>query len=169
MVFAASRIACVSAAAVISTLCVSLACFFHWLGMTMWIITEFRGLIIFCQKPNRAPHLPHTIAERIKSTLFSCVLGFVFIFIYLNPEDTGTCTRHVIFYTICLLENISASILIILCLPTDIDTVWYHYLISASCIIPFLLGIFIMMFYYIKFHPSMKHSTVSISKLLRIR
>ncbi|OXU28467.1 hypothetical protein TSAR_011464 [Trichomalopsis sarcophagae] len=164
-----SRIACVSAAAIFSTLCVILACFFHWIGMTLWIIMESRGLINFCQKPNRAPHLPLTLSERIKSTLFSCVLGFVYIFIYLNPEDTNTYTRHLFYYTICLLENISASILILLSLPSDVSIVWYHYLISATCIIPFIIGIIIMIFYYLKFHPSMKLHTFNFSRLLKIR
>lgn len=135
----------------------------------MWIIMESRGLINFCQKPNRTPHLPLTLSERIKSTLFSCVLGFVYIFIYLNPEDTNTYTRHLFYYTICLFENISASILIVLSLPSDVSIVWYHYLISASCIIPFIIGIIIMIFYYLKFHPSMKHHAFNFSRLLKIR
>jgi hypothetical protein len=168
-IFLASRIACVAAVAIFSTRCVTLACFLHWIVMTAWIIIESHGLIIFCQDPNRAPHLPRTITEQIKSTLFTCVLGFVYIFIYLNPEDSGTFTRHLFYYTVCLLENISASILILLSLPSNIDTVWYHYLISATCIIPFILGVIIMIIYYLKFHPSMKHHTFSFSKILRIR
>ncbi|XP_011498033.1 PREDICTED: XK-related protein 6 [Ceratosolen solmsi marchali] len=164
-----SRIASVAAVAIFSTFCVILACFFHWIGMTIWIIMESRGLIVFCQDPNRAPHLPRTIIERIKSILFTCVLGFIYIFIYLNPDDSGTYTKHLFYYTVCLLENISASILILLSVPSNIDIVWYHYLISATCIISFIIGVIIMIFYYLKFHPSMKHHTFYFSKFLRLR
>ncbi|KAJ8682749.1 hypothetical protein QAD02_018541 [Eretmocerus hayati] len=163
-----ARIACVSAAAISSTLCVISACFIHWLGMTLWIILESRGLITFCRNPKRAPHLPLTIMEKIKSTLFSCVLGFVYIFIYLNPEDSGTYAKHLFYYSICLLENLAASILVLSSLPADVEIVRYHYIVSAFCIIPFMIGIILMIIYYIKYHPTLKHHTYSFSKLLRL-
>ncbi|KAL7289115.1 hypothetical protein TKK_0017061 [Trichogramma kaykai] len=164
-----SRIACVSAVAVYSSMAVILACFFHWLGMTMWVVTESRGLITFCQKSNRVPHLPLTYMERIKSTLFSCVFGFVYIFIYLNPDDNGTYWRHIFYYAICFCENIAASILVIMSIPANYEIIWYHHLLAATCVVPFVTGIIIMIFYYTKFHPSMKHHTISFSKLLRVK
>lgn len=147
---------------------VLLAGFFHWFGMTVWIIMESRGLITFCRNKNHPPHLPLSIFERIKSTLFSWVLGFVYIFIYLNPEESGTYTRHLIYYKICFIENVVGSILVLYSVPVDYEMIIYHYLISAFCIIPFIIGIIIMIIYYIKYHPSMKHH-YTFSKLLRIK
>ena len=160
-----SRIACVCAVAVYSEVGVITACLLHWIGMSTWIIFKSRGVIIFCQSPNRAPHNPYSLKERTLSVLFSSVLGFVYIFIYLNPEDSGTFARHFFYYTICFIENIFASILIVI-IPNQID-VWYHYIISTSCIVPFILGIFSMIIYYMKFHPSMKHVKISFIEHLR--
>ncbi|XP_058804880.1 XK-related protein 6 [Phymastichus coffea] len=162
-----SRIASVLAAAIFSTICVLVMCVLHWIAMTIWLIMESRGIVNFCKTKRRTPHLPSTLGEKIKSTLFSCVFGFVYIFIYVNFEDNGTYSKHLLYYTVCFLENISAAILVVLSVPTDLKTVWYHYVISAMCIVPFIIGIIAMIFYYIQFHPSMKHQTFSLSKILR--
>ncbi|XP_014203602.1 XK-related protein 6 [Copidosoma floridanum] len=165
-----SRIATVSAAAVYSSTFVVGACSIHWLVMTVWTIIESHGLITFCHNKNRPPHMSLTIIERVKSTLFSCVLGFVYIFIYLNPEDTSTFYRHLFYYVICFFENVSASVLILVTkLPADIDIAKYHYMLSASCIIPFILGVIFMIIYYLKYHPSMKHITLHFWRLLKGR
>lgn len=168
MYFTVSRIACVCAVAVYSELCVLGAAFLHWFVMTIWIIAQSKGVIMFCRNPNKPPHVSLSVFERISSILFSGVLGLVYIFIYLNPEDGGTYCRHLFYYSICFIENITACILVLLTQPSEVITLWYHYSIAICCVVPYILGVISMIVYYLRFHPSMKHLKFSYIKQLKI-
>lgn len=125
--------------------------------MTAWIIIDSHGMLEFCRNYNHAPHYTPKIKERINSILFSLVIGVVHIFIYLNAVDGSTFLKHVFFYIVCFLENITATVFWIYTSSNEVKNSWYFNVLIILCIIPFLLGITAMIVYYSAFHPSLKH------------
>lgn len=154
--FSVSRILSLSIVASIWPLYTAIACLCHWIGMTTWIVIDSHGILEFCRNYNHAPHCPPKIKERVYSVLFSVVIGVVHIFIYLNAVDGSTFLKHVFFYIVCFLENITASVVWICTSSNEVKNAWYFNVLIILCIIPFLLGITAMIVYYTVFHPSLK-------------
>ncbi|KZC09005.1 XK-related protein 6 [Dufourea novaeangliae] len=152
-----SRILSLSVVASIWPIYTAIGCVIHWIGMTGWIIVDSRGILEFCRDYNHAPHCPPKFKERIYSVLFSIVIGVVHVFIYLNAVDGSTLFKHVSFYTICFLENITATIFWIHASSDEVKHAWYFNVLVVFCILPFLIGITAMVVYYCVFHPSFKH------------
>ncbi|XP_029032765.1 XK-related protein 6-like [Osmia bicornis bicornis] len=152
-----SRILSLSVVASIWPLYTAIGCICHWIGMTAWIIIDSHGMLEFCRNHNHAPHYTPKIKERINSILFSLVIGIVHIFIYLNAVDGSTFLKHVFFYIVCFLENITATVFWICTSSNEVKNSWYFNVLTILCIIPFLLGITAMTVYYSAFHPSLKH------------
>ncbi|XP_076766728.1 XK-related protein 6 [Xylocopa sonorina] len=152
-----SRILSLSVVASIWPLYTAIGCIIHWISMTTWIIIDSRGVLEFCRDPNHAPHYPPKIKERIYSMLFSVVIGVVQVFIYFNVVDGSTFLKHVFFYIICFLENITATVFWIYASSNEVKNSWYYNIFIVLCIIPFLLGITAMIVYYSVFHPSLKN------------
>ncbi|XP_076239541.1 XK-related protein 6 [Calliopsis andreniformis] len=152
-----SRILSLSVIASIWPLYTAIGCICHWIGMTAWIILDSHGILEFCRNYNHAPHCPPTVKERVYSVLFSVVIGIVHVFIYLNAVDGSTFLKHVFFYIVCFLENITATVVWIYTSSNEVKNAWYFNILIILCIIPFLLGITAMIVYYTVFHPSLKH------------
>ncbi|XP_012274294.1 XK-related protein 4 [Orussus abietinus] len=132
----------------------------HWFLMLIWIGADSHGIHEFCRNKNRAPHIRRNIIERISSFMFVSVLSVIYIFIYLNPTDGRTFRKYFFYYTLCLLENIFACLYWMLTPSTDIRFLWYFQFLPLTCISFFLLGIVIMILYYVYFHPSLKQKNV---------
>lgn len=131
-------------------------CTVHWIAMTIWLLVEPSGATEFCRDRRRPPHTPLTIRERIGSLMFACVLGVVYLFIYLNPTDGPTFFRHSVYYLLCLIENIVACTFWALVVSAEITQRWYFELLIGLCIAPFVAGAASMILYYKYFHPTTK-------------
>ncbi|XP_050574548.1 XK-related protein 6-like [Bombus affinis] len=151
-----SRILSLSVVASMWPLYTAIGCIFHWICMTIWIIIDSRGILEFCRNSNHAPHCSPKIKERIYSVLFSIVIGVIHVFIYLNTVDGSTFLKHVFFYIICFVENITATAFWIYASSDEVKNSWYFNVLIVLCIVPFLLGITAMTVYYGVFHPSLK-------------
>ncbi|CAK9820893.1 XK-related protein 6 [Anthophora plagiata] len=152
-----SRILSLSVIASIWPLYTAIGCIFHWIIMTVWIIIDSRGILEFCRDYNHAPHCSPKIKERVYSVLFSMIIGVVHVFIYLNAVNGSTFLKHVFFYIVCFLENITATAFWIYSSSNEVKNSWYYNILIILCIVPFLLGITAMIVYYSVFHPSLKH------------
>lgn len=125
--------------------------------MTIWIVSEPRGIRNFCRDRNRPPHSPLTLWQRIHSITFAGVLGIVYIFVYLNHEEGPTFLRHTIFYTLCALENAAAALVWIYFAPANLGNVWFTNAIPTFCTAPLALSVLLMIVYYMYFHPKVKN------------
>lgn len=139
-----------------------ICCIIHWIGMTIWILIDAKGILEFCRTYSLPPHMQPLIKERIYSVLFALVVGIVHIFIYLNTVDGNTFWKHLCFYSLCLLENIISNFLWKYTCPSAIRDAWYFNILFITCTFSFFLGISAMLLYYTVFHPSKKrHTNVS--------
>lgn len=129
--------------------------------MTMWIFIESNGILQFCRNSKRAPHTISTCNERLASLLFAAVLGVVDVFIFLNVVDGKTFWKHMIFYLLCLGENLIAIISWIIKVPHGLKNAWYFNSLVGVCVLPFILGSMAMILYYMAFHPSKKKSRLA--------
>lgn len=155
-----SRILSLSVVASVWPIYTAIGCVCHWICMTTWIIIDSQGILEFCRNYNYAPHCPPKLKERIYSVLFSVVIGVVHVFIYLNAVDGSTLFKHVFFYIVCFLENITACAFWIHTSSDEVKAAWYFNVLIVLCIVPFLLGITSMIVYYTVFHPSKHQSSV---------
>lgn len=154
-----SRIVTFATAFTISSLGSALFFLIHWMLMTAWITTESHGSTEFCRNRKHTPHAPLSLKERFFSTCFGSILGVVYTFVYVNPDDNNTFMRHSLYYSFCILENLTVSILWIFT-PSVRSVVYcfcescFIYILPVLCLIPYVLGVAIMIVYYLFFHPS---------------
>ncbi|KAL0098398.1 hypothetical protein PUN28_008362 [Cardiocondyla obscurior] len=138
-----------------------ICCLIHWIIMTIWILIESHGILEFCRTYNHPPHMLPTFKERIYSILFAKVIGIVHIFIYLNAVDSNTFWKHLCFYVLCFVENITSNLLWRFTSSLEVKEAWYFDVFFITCIASFFLGILAMIIYYTTFHPSKKHRASS--------
>lgn len=91
----------------------------------------------------------------IHSLLFSLILGFVFIFNYILPKARQTRYRYAVFYTICFLENIICVVLYVNFSPAEDKQETYFLILCILSIVPFIIGVFFMILYYLRCHPNL--------------
>ncbi|XP_047354549.1 XK-related protein 6-like [Vespa velutina] len=151
-----SRILIVSLIASIWPLYTGIACICHWIAMTIWILIDSHGILQFCRKNNRAPHMTPTITERFYSVLLALVIGLLHIFVYLNVIDGNTLLKHSFFYSLCFLENVIANLLWMFNFSIEAKHSWYFFLYIVPSTVPFILGITAMILYYTLYHPVRK-------------
>ncbi|KAL6268773.1 hypothetical protein P5V15_001898 [Pogonomyrmex californicus] len=133
-----------------------ICCIIHWTIMTIWILIDCHGILEFCRTDGHPPHMRSTFKERIYSILFAQVIGIVHIFIYLNTVDTNTFWKHLCFYTLCFVENITSNLMWRFTSPSEVKEAWYFNVFFIICIISFFIGITAMIVYYAMYHPSKK-------------
>lgn len=112
----------------------AVVCIVHFGVMLAWIISM---KTTFCE-------------TRCEEIIYNIALAVVFLFCYFNPEDSQTRWRYLIYYVFILLEN---SVLM---------AVWYNYSdantykLAAVLIhfLGFLMGIMLMVIYYLLLHPT---------------
>ncbi|KAM7294769.1 XK-related protein 4 [Ixodes scapularis] len=112
-----------------------LVCGVRWLLMSAWIIsmkTQF-------------------YENRVEELVYNLVLGVVFIFCYLNPVDTPTRYRFVIFYVVTFVEN---SVLLGIFYAYSPTGIWYKFPAVLGGTLCFVLGIAFMLIYYLLLHPT---------------
>ena len=88
-------------------------------------------------------------------TFRSLILSYVYIFCYINVEDTKTKPRIVIFYTVTLIENVLLVVLWTLSVKASLDfEKSERQTVIISVVGLFVAGIFFMLLYYKLFHVS---------------
>ncbi|KAJ4428970.1 hypothetical protein ANN_25966 [Periplaneta americana] len=131
----------------------ALACAVHWLIMTTWLSLLDRTN--FCtSSPDSA-----TRKERIGEVLFAAILGLVYIFTYITPGEGRTRTRYLVYYMVCFVENLIATVMWAVRVPSQLRDTWYFLPLVISSIVPFVIGIIFMILYYLFFHPKGVPST----------
>lgn len=148
-----ARILSISVIASIWPIPVIISCVIHWIIMTIWIVTDTRGILEFCRDYSRVPHIRPQFKEYIYSILFATVIGTIHIFIYFNTVDSNTFWKHIFFYTLCFLENLTCNLVWGYTSPPEVRNTWYFNVCLISCGISFFLGIISMIIYYTRFHP----------------
>lgn len=84
-------------------------------------------------------------------------MGTVYLFTYIIPIEGRTRYRYTLYYTICFLENTVCGLL------------WYFYAdelrntivfvpVLVLTIVPYVLGLLLMVFYYMYLHPKVRRS-----------
>ncbi|CAL4059461.1 unnamed protein product, partial [Meganyctiphanes norvegica] len=120
----------------------------HWLIMTIWIHAQNTS---FCttEAGKKRPLLEF---------IYSCVMGAVHLFSYINVKDTPSRRRMIFFYTITLIENTAMITLwCILAAPNpDVYSMWYRAIIVFCVEVLWVIGIFSMVGYYAFLHPDKK-------------
>jgi len=114
--------------------------FFHFLLMVAWLRYEGSD---FCSHPNRWLSLS-------LESLFTVVMGFVYVFCFINVKEGTTRNRVMIYYLIFFIEN---SLLVAMWYPTrtHMGTMEIGAIIFTWG--GFLIGIGSMLAYYKFFHP----------------
>lgn len=112
-----------------------LVCALRWVAMSVWIVSM----------------KTHFYDNRLEELMYNLVLGVVFIFCYLNPVDTPTRYRFVVFYVATFVEN---STLLALFYKYSEPGIWYKIPAVVGGTLSFLLGITFMVTYYLLLHPT---------------
>lgn len=108
----------------------------HWVSMFLWLMSPknvFYG-------ENMAFY---------RKMMMSFLIGFCYIFCYINLQETSSRHKVITFYVTMLLEN---TLLISVWLGSLHASPWYRDGIIALIFISFFLGIFFMVLYYRHFH-----------------
>lgn len=144
--FSVSRISALSIVAYLFPYQLVGACAVHIL--TMAIIVQLFDRPLFCNH--------HIIA----SMAFSLTLGGVYLFTYIPVKELKTTRfRYVTYYTICFIENIACAVIWYMYCdlyePEMRSMVYYIGFLIISTV-PFVVGIFFMILYYLYFHPTVR-------------
>lgn len=118
-----------------------LACVVHTFVMAIWL-----------QFFDRSPFCSH---NRFYELAFSIIMGLVYIFTYIIPVEGNTRYRFALYYTVCLIENVACAVLWYIA-AEDWRYTWIFYLVLGLCIIPYAVGLLLMIMYYAFFHPKLK-------------
>ena len=85
----------------------------------------------------------------------SLILSYVYIFCYINVEDTKTKPRIIIFYTVTFIENVLLVVLWTLSVKASLDfEKSERQTVIISVVVLFVTGICFMLLYYQLFHVS---------------
>ncbi|XP_043463399.1 XK-related protein 4 [Leptopilina heterotoma] len=160
-----SRIITFATTLMLSTVCTIIFIVVHWFSMTMWIIKDSHGTTEFCRNREKPPHANLSLIERFNSTCFSFLFGFVYNFAYVNFDESSTYMRHFIYYTVCIIENMIVCVLFILT-PSQrticfcLNGICYNCVLPILCLLPYVIGVAIMITYYLFFHPSRRQKVL---------
>ncbi|XP_011302176.1 XK-related protein 6 [Fopius arisanus] len=153
-----SRGIAIAATATVIPLSTCIAMVIHWLLMTIWIISDSSGIDEFCRDRRKPPHAITSTTENLKSYLLAGVFGIVHIFTYFNLSEGPTYWKHIIYYSLCSGENLIATFSWIYFRDSNQIKLWYNEFVPVICIVPFAIGIVIMVIYYKWYHPRRKNA-----------
>lgn len=146
-----SRVLAVALAASVSPQWTLSACVTHALVMAVW-----------CMLCDRSPFCARTVWH---SAAFALVLGAVFVFTYVLPRARRrTCGRYAAFYALCGAENAAAVALFVWRWSAGggrsewsggwLADVRVVAALAGAALVPFGLGVVVMIVYYVRFHPN---------------
>ncbi|KAM3956637.1 XK-related protein 6 [Aphomia sociella] len=149
-----SRVLSISVIAYLYPYWTILACSTHVLVMTAWI--QFYERPIFCSQ------------SRLTEIAFSFALGAVYIFTYILSVEGRTRYRYAIYYTICFLQNIVCGLVWFFFVNEEMKATAYFYVVLILCIVPYVIGLVVMVLYYSFFHPTLRKGAKDITVTMKV-
>lgn len=131
-----------------------LACAIHIIIMTTWL-----------QLFDRSPFCAH---NKMAELSFSLALGGVYLFTYILPIEGRTRYRYAVYYTICFVQNIACGVIWFLFVPDDIRRSVVYLPVLIFTVVPYIVGICLMVVYYSFFHPKRGKSSSDISVSFKV-
>lgn len=98
---------------------------------------------------------PFCAHYKLADVAFSFALGAVYLFTYILPVEGKTRYRYAMYYSVCFLENIACGTVWYLYASEVVRFSVYFYPITVLTILPFLVGIVLMILYYLCCHPKL--------------
>ncbi|XP_063218078.1 XK-related protein 7-like isoform X2 [Bacillus rossius redtenbacheri] len=141
-----SRILSISAIASVCPYWMAGAVVVHWLVMSAWISVLDRTQ--FCVSTRGDPW-----RQKVGETLFSFVLGLVYVFTYLTPGEGRTRNRFLVFYSLCFAENMAAVGTWAALAGDETRGRWFFLPLTCGAAVSYVLGVCFMLVYYRFFHP----------------
>lgn len=102
---------------------------------------------------------PFCSDNRLGDIAFSFALGAVYLFTYILPVEGRTRYRYAIFYSVCFIQNTACGVIWYLNGQKEV----YFYPLLAFTVVPYVVGLTIMLIYYRFFHPKVSKGEFSIS------
>ncbi|XP_053618044.1 XK-related protein 6 [Plodia interpunctella] len=131
-----------------------LACSIHILVMTSWIQLYERP--IFCAQ------------TRIAEISFSFALGCVYLFTYILSVEGRTRYRYAMYYTMCFIENSACGVLWYLYIRDEIRYSTVFYIVLVLIVVPYVLGVTVMVVYYSFLHPTLRNKNEAVSVAFKV-
>lgn len=93
--------------------------------------------------------------NKLAEVSFSLALGAVYIFTYVLPVEGRTRHRYAVYYVVCFIQNIICASIWCYYSEDELKQSVYFVPILVLCILPFIIGISVMVVYYAFFHPKL--------------
>uniref|UniRef100_A0A182JVS8 XK-related protein n=1 Tax=Anopheles christyi TaxID=43041 RepID=A0A182JVS8_9DIPT len=137
-----ARVLAIATVASVFPLQTGSACAIHALLMAIWVFFYERPRFCGDSIPQRA--------------MLSCAFGAVFIFNYIPLQEGPTRMRYTLFYVVCFLETVAASVMygLFVCNPIIQHSVLWTGLLTSFPIATFVIGIGLMLVFYRYCHPN---------------
>lgn len=149
-IYLASRILAISEAASVYPKITFAACIVHWFIMTMWLSIYERTW--FCRSSTSSSKSKNNVKNSLEIS-FCAVLGLVYIFAFLTTNDGHTRFKYIFYYSVCFVENTVAILLWSVWGKPESTEFWWFVPLLVITFIMFILGIILMLLYYIFCHP----------------
>jgi len=122
--------------------------FAYWTLLACFIHSFILGCITF------VIDRPKFAANAFLNFLFCCVLGTVYLFTYIAVKDAPTRKKYVLYYLLCLSENICCiTIFVLFANGSLVSLAFLFYPLCAITLAFYPIGIVFMIIYYLYYHP----------------
>lgn len=94
--------------------------------------------------------------NKLAQLAFSLALGSVYLFTYILAVEGRTRYKYTVYYTICLLQNVACGTIWYIFVEDNLRYSEYHLPLLLLTVVPYLVGLIIMVVYYSFFHPKVR-------------
>lgn len=131
----------------------------HWLilAVSVHILMMAAWLQLFDRSPFCAQ-------STLASIAFSLAMGMVYVFTYVLPIEGRTRYRYALYYTICFVENLGCCVTWYFYADDGIRETIIFYPVLVLSVVPFLLGMVIMIVYYRYVHPKVRKGNQAVEE-----
>ncbi|XP_022818383.1 XK-related protein 6 [Spodoptera litura] len=130
----------------------------HWTVLACAIHVFITATLI--QLFDRSPFCSH---NRLADIAFSFALGAVYIFTYILPVEGKTRYRYTIYYSICFIQNLACGAIWYIFVSDEMRNSIYFFPVLAFTVVPYVVGLVIMVIYYRFFHPEISKRGFSVT------
>lgn len=106
---------------------------------------------------------PFCSQSRVADVAFSFALGAVYLFTYILPVEGKTRYRYTIYYSICFIQNVTCGAIWYVYVNDDMRSSFYFFPVLAFTVVPYVVGLVIMVIYYRFFHPQVSKHGFSVT------
>lgn len=132
-----SRVVALSVYATVYTYWVFVVILLHWFSMLMWLIS-----------PKNVFHGEKM--STLKKVAYSTLIALVYVFCYINIQESNSRQKLLIFYVTMFLEN--TLLFSVWLIAARTEEFWFRQLATTAVFAGFLVGIAFMCLYYRYFH-----------------